>query len=230
MLTPEQDAFGQMMMAYLTEQKGQEIIERSDGLIESTGGPEFYFYAYDKWPAHNLEGLKFARGKILDIGCGAGRIGLYLQDRGHEVVGIDNSPLAIEVCKRRGLKHTKVASITSLSSRLGFFDTLVMFGNNFGLFGNRRRARWLLRKFRQMTSQTGVILAETVDPYRTDKPHHLAYHAENRARGRMSGQICLRARYLTYKTPWIDYLMVSQKEMKEILKGTGWQVHHFIEF
>ncbi len=228
MLNPEQDAFGQAMLAYLTNNDGEEIIERSDGLIEASVGPKFYFSTYDDWPDYNKRALAYAHGKILDIGCGAGRIALYFQEQGHETLGIDNSPLAIEVCRRRGLKNTQVCSITELTWRIGIFDTLIMFGNNFGLVGNFQRARWLLRRFRRMTSPNGLILAETVDPYHTDKPHHLAYQAANRARGRMSGQVRLRARFLTSKTPWIDYLLVSQDEMTEILAGTGWQVREFI--
>jgi hypothetical protein len=40
----------------------------------------------------------------------------------------------------------------------------------------------------------------------------------------MSGQTRLRVRYLTYATPWFDYLLVSPDEMKELLEGTGWRV------
>jgi len=229
MITPTQDAFGAAMLAYLKEQGGQEIIERSDGLIQTSGGPDYYFSTYEEWSPHTTYGLEYAQGRILDIGCGAGRIGLYLQDQGHEVVGVDNSPLAIEVCKERGLKHAEVISITSLSWRFGQFDTLVMLGNNFGLFSNPRRARWLLRRFKRMTTETGLIIAETLDPYQTDDPAHLAYQAANQANDRMSGQIHLRVRYRTYKTPWFDYLMVSQDEMEEILTGTGWRVKRFIE-
>ncbi|MCK4414566.1 MAG: class I SAM-dependent methyltransferase [Candidatus Eisenbacteria sp.] len=52
------------------------------------------------------------RGRILDVGCGAGRSMLYLQQKGRAVTGIDISPLAIEVCRRRHLsrKHAAMRS------------------------------------------------------------------------------------------------------------------------
>ncbi|NQT82293.1 class I SAM-dependent methyltransferase, partial [bacterium] len=79
--------------------------------------------------------MRLARGKVLDIGCGAGRNSLYLQQKGLDVLGIDLSPLAIMVCQLRGFKKARVMSITEVDSRLGTFDTIVMYGNNFGLFG-----------------------------------------------------------------------------------------------
>ena len=47
---------------------------------------------------------------------------------------------------------------------LGEFDTVVMFGNNFGLFGNPRRARWLLQRLRNLTSPAARIVAESRNP------------------------------------------------------------------
>ena len=107
---------------------------------------------------------------------------------------------------------------------MGRFDTILMLGNNFGLFGNRTRARWLLRRFKGFTAPGARIIAESLDVHRTDDPGHLAYGAANRRKGRMSGQIRMRIRYKTLATPWFDYLMVSADEMDEIVSGTGWDI------
>ena len=64
-----------------------------------------------------------------------------------DIVGIDHSPLAIRVCRERGVRNASVLPITQVSAnKLGMFDTIVMTGNNFGLVGSRKRARWLLRR------------------------------------------------------------------------------------
>jgi cyclopropane fatty-acyl-phospholipid synthase-like methyltransferase len=176
------------------------------------------------------QAMSYAQGRVLDVGCGAGRFALYLQRHGHEVVGIDNSPLAVEVCRKRGVEDARIMSVTQVSTRqLGKFDSIIMLGNNFGLFGNLRRARWLLRRFYGMTGENGRIIAESNDPYATDKPYHLVYQKWNRQRNRMTGQLRIRVRYLTYIGSWFDYLLVSQDEMQEILAGTGWQVSRFLE-
>jgi hypothetical protein len=111
---------------------------------------------------------------------------------------------------------------------LGTFDTLLMMGNNFGLFGSFKQAKHLLRTFHKMTSSNGRIIAESVDPYKTTDPFHLAYHERNRRLGRMPGQVRIRVRYRGYIGVWFDYLLVSRSEMKIIVKGTGWKVTRFI--
>ena len=229
MLTDIQDAYGHLISDYHNGVEDFEIVEREDGLINANHlALHNYFAEYEDWAEHQKGTMAYATGRVLDIGCGAGRHSLYLQEHGHDVLGTDNSPLAIETCQRRGLKHAVVTSITQLDSKIGTFDTILMMGHNFGLAGNYKRAKWLLRRFAAMTSGTAKIIAETMDPYETTDPGHLTYHQFNRDRGRMSGQLKLRVRYKQYATPWFDYLFVSKAEIEDILNGTPWQVEHYI--
>jgi len=103
------DAYGHSIYDAYMGENPMEIVERDDGYIDSSGGGEVYLREFDKWhETQQKNAMKFARGKVLDLGCGGGRHSLYLQDRGLDVYGIDNSPLAIEVCRKRGLKNTLV--------------------------------------------------------------------------------------------------------------------------
>lgn len=223
-LTPRQDAPGQAMLDYLEGREALELVERDDGLIAPSGGPEAYFSEPSSWASYAREALEHVRGRVLDIGCGAGRVSLFLQELGLDVVGVDISPGAVETSERRGVRDARVMSVTRLGPNLGTFDTLVMFGNNFGLFANEKRARWLLRRFRRLTSDSGKIVAESLDPYQTEEEIHLAYHERNRLRGRMGGQVRVRVRYKRFCTPWFDYLLASREEMEGLLKGTGWRL------
>lgn len=224
MLTDSQDAYGHQLTAYFKKKGGYEIVERDDGYFDISGGPDQYFAAYGSWPQPQREAIAHAFGHVLDIGAGAGRVSLYLQEQGFSVHAVDNSPRAIEVCRLRGVRSAEVLPITRLSAQAGRFDSIVMFGNNFGLFGNRRRARWLLRRFHGMTSPQAIILAESNNPHQTDNPHHLAYQAANRQRGLLSGRLRIRVRFQKYKTPWFEYLLVSPEEMRAVVSGTGWRV------
>lgn len=90
-------------------------------------------------------------------------------------MAIDNSPLAIKICRLRAVSPARVMSITQVSRRLGSFDTLLLLGHNFGLMSNARRARWLLRRLAGVTTQKARIIAETLDPYATSAPEHRLY-------------------------------------------------------
>jgi SAM-dependent methyltransferase len=223
------DAFGRVLLDYYNGDKDARIlIERDDGFLDFDVGPELYFSPYSKWHPQERKAMKFVRGRVLDIGCGTGRHSLYLQGKGHDVLGIDVSPLTLRVCKLRGLKKTRRLSIAGVSPKLGPFDSIILMGNNFGLFENMARARVYLRRFLKVTSDQGRIIAQFVDPYDTTYPYHLSYHRLNRRRGRSGGQLRIRVRYKNHVGPWRDYLFVSLKELKQILVGSGWHIAYLL--
>jgi SAM-dependent methyltransferase len=228
MLHSNQDAYGQIIYAHHKGLPSVEIIERDDHWFGCSTGAPAYFASFERWPSVERRAMRQIRGRVLDIGCGAGRLALDLQARGHDVVAIDISPLAVKTCLLRGVRDARICSITRVSRRLGHFDTIVMFGNNFGLFGNAHRARWLLRRFHSLTSPTARIVAESRDPYKTITADHRRYHELNRRRGRLAGQLRLRVRFGQARTPWFDYLIVSPREMRKIVEGTGWHVARLI--
>jgi len=228
-MKPEQDAYGQEVWAYYNGKRSFEIVERDDGYVDVSSGSRVYFSSYEEWSPREKKAMEFVKGRVLDIGCGASRHSLYLQEKGFDVLGIDISPLAIKVCKLRGLKKAETMSIEEADFKPDSFDTIIMMGNNFGLFGSSKKARRLLEGFHKMTSGNALIIAESNDPYKTENPAHLEYHDLNRKRSRMSGQLKIRVRFGKYATRWFDYLIVSKEEMKEILTGTGWKAKEFID-
>jgi SAM-dependent methyltransferase len=213
------DAFGQMLL----DGADPEIVERDDGFIATS--MLNYFAPVRHWAAVERRALRWVRGRVLDVGVGAGRVALELQERGREVVGIDVSPGAVEVARRRGVRDVRLLALEDVDGSLGRFDTLVMFGNNFGLFGSPAKARRLLPRLRPFVSR---IVAASNAPRASDDPAHLAYQERNRRRGRMSGQLRLRVRYRNLIGPWFEYLIVSPEEMAEIVEGTGWQIRHLV--
>lgn len=222
-----EDAYGHELTDYLERGEGFEIIEREDGFFDVSSGPGCYFMQFDEWPEIEKNAINFARGKVLDIGTGAGRVCLHLQDKEIECLGIDNSPKAIRVASMRGVTSTSLIPFEEISALEGEFNTVIMYGNNFGLFGNRKRAEEMLEALYQLTSSDATILVESLDPYTTDQKEHLEYQATNRRDGKMSGQLKIRVRYKKYVTPWFEYLIVSKKEMEDILRNTGWYVSRY---
>jgi SAM-dependent methyltransferase len=225
---PEHDAYGQEIWNCYKGSTTYEIVERADGLID-VGSAQPYFQEHNNWPIQEREAIEPAHGSILDIGCGAGRVALHLQQKGHNVVAIDNSPLAVKVAKLRGVKAARVLSIRDIQTLKVRFNTIVLYGNNFGLFGSTTQARRLLAVMHRITQSDATIIASASDPYKTSDPVHLAYQQRNRARGRMAGQLRLRIRYRQYRGNWFDYLFASPAEVRSIVAKTGWALSGVVE-
>jgi len=230
---PRRDAYGQLLVAALDGEDVVEVIERDDGFISaSVMGPKLYLAPFRRWPSHHRRGMRYAKGRVLDVGAGAGRVSLHLQARGQDVVAIDNSPGSIEVCRRRGVRDARLRAFDELDDSLDTFDTIVLFGNNFGLFGTPAKARRLLRRLHRMTSDDARIVVESRDVERrgeADAPWHRRYRERNVARGRLPGQIRIRVRFRDVIGPWMDYPMVSPNQLREILAGTPWCVARLLD-
>lgn len=224
-----EDAFGRMLLDHLEGRRAAEVVERSDGYVAVSGGPKAYFEPFRNWAPVERRAMRFVRGRVLDVGVGAGRVALHLQERGHEVVGIDNSPLTVEVARRRGVKDARQLPFFQIGPELGIFDTVVMMCNNFGLFGSETGAKRMLRRLLRLTSDDARIVAGSRNPYDTDNPDHLGYHEQNRQRGRMAGQLRVRIRHGLYRGRWFDYLLVSPEEMETLAQAGGWHVERRIE-
>lgn len=229
-MNKSEDAYGQMLLAQFERgEPSAEIVERDDGYIDTGADPGTYFQEHRDWLPSERGAIQHARGRVLDVGCGAGRHALYLQQRGLDVTGIDSSPGAVKVCRLRGLKKALVRSIDELGRfRAASFDTVLMLGNNFGLLGGAAKARRLLKELSRITSPEARILAGSRNPYLTTDPDHLRYHRLNRKRGRMAGQIRLRVRFGRSIGKWFDYLLVSPKEMEDLLRNSDWEIERLI--
>ena len=69
------------------------------------------FRSYHEMPPLEQRALNEARGKVLDVGAGAGCHALALQERGFDVMAVDISPLSCETMKERGVANVECVNI-----------------------------------------------------------------------------------------------------------------------
>jgi SAM-dependent methyltransferase len=200
-----------------------EIVERDDGLINGVLTAP-YLAEPDQWPAHDRRALDRVRGRVLDVGVGAGRVALALQERDVPVTGLDISPGAVEVCRARGVRDVVHASVDEHAGAGHRYDTFLLLGNNLGLLEGRERAPEFLAALARMAGPGAQVVAQGTDPYGTTDPIQVAYHEDNRRRGRLGGQLRLRLRYRELTTDWFDYLVCSPAELADLVAGTGWRL------
>ena len=218
------DIFGKALMEYYKGDKTSLMIRRDDGYFEKERYLDIVFSEYDKWDELERRALEHVKGRVLDVGCGAGRHSLWLQEKGFEVVAVDVSPLAVEVTRLRGVRDCRVMDATNLSFSPNSFDTILLMGNNFGVAGSVEGTKRMFEKFCQITSEDAIVIATSRDPAATDNPEHLKYHELNRKRGRSIGQVTIRFECKGEVGDWFDLLLVSPDEMEEICKPAGWSL------
>ena len=222
-MTEDPDVFGRALWEWTQGSAAPEILERDDGFTQEGAGPEVYLADVDGWPDVERFALRHVRGRVLDVGCGAGRVATVLQRRGLNVVGLDASPLAAAAARARGVREVWVESLGDLGERLRDFDTLVLFGNNFGIFETPARARRALAHLSRVTAPRTRILAESTSPYFGGAPGmDRTYYRRNRNRGVAPGQLRLRYRFEDLVGPWFRWLYVSPRDMQRVLRDTGW--------
>ena len=217
------DAFGQAMLDWVQGGTIPEIIERNDGVIEVGAGPEEYLAPSHEWPECERRSLSFVYGRVADVGCGGGRVALHLQRLGLDAVGIDVSPLAVEAARLHGVRSTWCESVDRLHARIGEFDTIILFGNNLGVFGTPERAKRILTRWAAHVAPGTRVLIESTNPYSGGAPVlDRAYCRQNRSEGVALGQCRLRVWYDRSPSKWFSWFFASPSELKRLLRGSGW--------
>jgi SAM-dependent methyltransferase len=199
-----------------------EVTERDDGFIYVLDAVR-YLRAADRLSQLDQWACMRAFGRVLDVGCGAGRHAVSLMRRGLPVTGIDPSPGAVEVARANGVQ-TFCCSIEDPPADLGLFDTVLLMGHNLGLLESRENAVPFLERLASLVNPGGCLIGSGIDPYTSIAPEDLSYQARNRADGRMPGQLRIRLRDRCLSSRWFDYLTLSVSELGDLTTGTAWTV------
>ena len=99
-------------------------------------------------------------GATLDVGCGPGRLTLAVLARGAVAVGIDTSPAAVRMTRRRG----GVAELRSIFEGVpseGQWRHVLLADGNVGIGGD---PRLLLRRVREVLAPGGTVIVEAAAP------------------------------------------------------------------
>jgi ubiquinone/menaquinone biosynthesis C-methylase UbiE len=99
------------------------------------------------------------KGDIIDVGCGTGENAMMFASRGHKVLGVDSSPLAIEKARektklRKSSAEFVVADALELASVGRSFDAAIDCGL-FHVFSDRERVTFA-KSLREVIRPSGV--------------------------------------------------------------------------
>lgn len=159
------DLFGQAILDFQTNTSPKDIITETNISEADEMDVAYLFRGFDDMPKLEQKALQLAKGKILDVGCGAGSHSLYLQEKGFDVTAIDISENAIKACQLRGLKNARVQNILDLDSDSpqNKFDTILLLMNGTGIFQTIAEISNYLQKLKSLLHPNGQILIDSSD-------------------------------------------------------------------
>lgn len=213
------DVLGQAIYDHHTQNSPGELwIHNTYGPIEAMP-IDAYFREEDDMPDLEWLALNECRGRVLDVGAGAGSHALQLQERGFEVKAIDISPLAVKVMKERGVKNAETKDIFSYDGEQ--FDTILLLMNGIGLAGDIENLNKLLAIFKNMLAKGGQLLFDSSD---------IAYLYEgNLPADKYYGEITYQYEYKNQKTDWFNWLYIDEHKLTEVALSAGFSTEILYE-
>ena len=228
-MSDKNDVFGKALWEYHLSPGNQELITWTS-LTDKDPVPLSYFFRnYEQMPLLEQKALEITHGKVLDVGCGTGCHGLFLQnDKSLSVTGLDNSPAAIKVAAERGLLNTSCQSIFDFHGDT--FDTLLLLMNGPGICGSLERLQLLLEKLKSLLNPGGQILLDSSDLiYLFDEsPEGEKIIPDSQYYGELAYSVQYKKNTETFPWLYVDFGLLSQTaqqaglETTLLLEGENW--------
>jgi len=232
-LAKDKDPMGAAILDYHTSGKAGRLRVLSSMFEEDEMPVKHLFRKFEEMPKLEQKALILAKGKVLDVGAGAGCHALALQEQGLQVKAIDISPLSCEVMRLRGVKDvecinlfdehlssgkTSTSQIDSTEEGSGF-DTILLLMNGTGIAGKIANLPALFHRLKALLNPGGQILIDSSD---------LKYIYENEdgsfdinLAGAYYGEVDYQMIYKNVEGDAFDWLYVDFPLLKSIAESCG---------
>ncbi len=217
-LLATEDAMGTAIAEYQRTGKAGRLRVLSSMFDEDEIPVPHLFRTFAEMPVLEQKALQMAKGKILDVGAGAGCHSMALQQRGEEVLAIDISPLSCEAMQQRGIAHVECINLFD-QQLTDPFDTILMLMNGIGIVGKLKNMPDFFQRISALLSPGGQLLLDSSD---------LKYLYENEDGsydidpfGPYYGEIDYQMVYRKTKGQPFDWLYVDFQTLKLLAESNG---------
>jgi len=191
---------------------------RTDG-VSFTIETEEYFILDGSLAELDALALDRCRGRVLDVGAGAGRHALALQEMGRPVVAIDLSPICVALCKERGVRDARTFDVMTLDSesQLGCFDTILFGMQTIGVAGGVAPLGRLLTRLRNCLVPGGELIVDS-------SALREAWEGDEKDGSPSRGEIVLSMRYRGLRGECFPWVYLAEGDLADVAAGAGFEM------
>lgn len=214
------DLFGEAIRDYYNGKYSEDLITFISLGVEDKLPLPYLFRKYDQMPGLEQQALELCRGKILDIGCGAGSHSIFLKEKGFDITAIDTSEGAVDITKKRGIDRAIVQDVRDYSGQK--YDTLLLLMNGIGMAGRIKHLGSYLNHLKSLLHPEGQILTDSTDiiyMFEDEEdggytiPGHLDYY----------GEVDFRLSYKNQLGEPFPWFYIGFELLKEIAEDQGFE-------
>ncbi|UNY97265.1 class I SAM-dependent methyltransferase [Zhouia spongiae] len=221
------DLFGKAILDYQLGNYTEDIKTETSISEEDDLPLPYLFRGYDEMPAIEKRAMDLSKGRVLDVGCGAGSHSLYLQNEKHlDVLSIDISEGAVKASGMRGLKNVRLQNVMELEGEK--FDTILLLMNGAGMCGRLKKISAFLLKLKTLLNEGGQVLMDSSDiVYMFDRdddggywiPTDMDYY----------GEVDYYVRYKGEEEPPIDWMYIDYDTLANAAQANGFNSELILE-
>ncbi|HEX9745825.1 MAG TPA: methyltransferase domain-containing protein [bacterium] len=222
MYTDPWEPLSDALMDYHRGDRNAYITVRSD-IEDPVRNPINYFFREpDDFPPLEKTAITACRGKILEIGAGAGSHSLALQEMGFDVTAMEISLKACDVMKDRGIRSILNADIFEHQTQKKY-DTILMMMNGIGIVGKLNRLPEFLDKIKLALASGGQVIFDSLDL--RESISETVIQARYAVPGReYFGEVKYRIEYKGWIGPEYWWLYIDPDKTEEIAGSCGWTI------
>lgn len=209
---------GAAILDYQTKGKAGKLSILSSMFEEDEMPVKHLFRNLEEMPILEQKALSLAKGKVLDVGAGAGCHALALQAQSIAVKAIDISPLSCEAMELRGVMDAECINLFDEHLESGF-DTILLLMNGTGIAGKIENLPALFNRLKALLNKDGQILIDSSD---------IKYIYENEdgsfdinLNAAYYGEVDYQMVYKDVKGDSFDWLYVDFPLLKSIAESCG---------
>lgn len=224
------DPIGLAIQDYIKSKKPADIVVTADLCDDDIIPVEVLFRTYDEMPTLEQKAISMCRGKILDVGAGAGPHSIYLSELGHEIQAVDTSPGAVSYLNSMNIP-ARCVDVKDLQNET--YDTLLLLMNGIGIAGTKEKLPDFLSHLKRLLNPGGQVLCDSSDVAFLYEEEDGSYWMDLNAA--YYGNFKFQLHYKKASTEVFEWLYIDYESLHQIASSVGFKCkrleideHHFL--